>query len=168
LVLQLYLEMIYNSWLDLNTWWIDILQQGHSWRRAGVFIVSYKRSTRQPMWVLWLQNKSKQINPANQHKSKGGKTKNHGSKRKQNLQEAYKTNRGGGLLSMNFWQKTSCLIHTQLLYVLSLYTIETLYKRSYFVKSSDPGNKSWQLWITYIDIWPTKPNTCQDTEVNVT
>jgi hypothetical protein len=69
---------------------------------------------------------------------------------------------------LNFWQKTSCLIHTQLLYGLLLYTIEILHKRSYFVKSSDPGNKSWQLWATYIDIWPTKPSTCQDTETKVT
>jgi hypothetical protein len=62
--------MIFNSWLSLNTWWTDILQQGHSWRRAGVFIVAYKRSTRQSIWVLWLQIKSTQINPANQKEGK--------------------------------------------------------------------------------------------------
>jgi hypothetical protein len=90
LVLQLYLEMINNSWLSLNTWLIDILQQGHSWRPTTVLVMAYKGSKRQSRWALWLQNQSKQINP------------------------------------------------------------------------------SWRPWITYIDIWSTRPNTCQGTETIVT
>jgi hypothetical protein len=64
LVFRLNLEMINNSLLNLNTWSIDILQQGHSWRRESVLIVAYKESTRQSICALWLHDQSKQINPS--------------------------------------------------------------------------------------------------------
>jgi hypothetical protein len=103
--------------------------------------VAYKGSTRQSIWVLWLQNQSKQINPADHNKSKGGKQKSsqHISSitRKQKLQEAYgKKKERGGLLSIKFWQKTGSLVYIQIL----LYTIETINKLLYFIKKSDPDN----------------------------
>jgi hypothetical protein len=93
------------------------------------------------MWVIWLQNQSKQI-IINQ---------NEGTRKLM----AAKKKRGRTLINELLGEKTSSVVYLQLL----LYTIDPTLQ-SHLIQAANHGGYEF----TWIDISNARPSTCQDTE----